>query len=75
VSIWFHGTNEKGLRAIKRSGFFKVGTYFAHHMEDAVVFGGPVVCFVEVSFKSRQWQVCSANRIPWSATKGVRRIL
>ena len=39
--VWFYGTNSKEMVSeIEREGF-QEGTYFAQHMEDAVVFGIP----------------------------------
>ena len=41
--VWFHGTNSKEVVSeIEREGF-QAGTYFAQHMEDAVIFGGAYV--------------------------------
>jgi hypothetical protein len=42
MEIWFHGTNETAANSILKEGF-KVGTYFARHLESALAYGGPFV--------------------------------
>lgn len=42
----FHGTNEENSKQILENGF-NSGTYFAHHLEDALEFGGKYVFMVE----------------------------
>lgn len=70
-TIWYHGTRSKRrVSSISRTGF-RIGTYFARHMEDAVHFGGKYVFRVEVHFhNARGWQVSCANPIPASAITG-----
>ncbi len=43
--ICFHGTDEGNAANIRTEGF-RIGTYFALHLEDALEFGGPFVFFV-----------------------------
>ncbi len=66
--IWFHGTNYHNALKIERNGF-RVGTWFARHMEDAVAFGGSCVFWVRVKFDRvpLRWQVHCTNSIPASA--------
>ena len=42
LRICYHGTNQEAGEAIQKEGF-RVGTYFAAHLEDALTFGGPYV--------------------------------
>lgn len=42
----YHGTNEENAKLILETGF-RPGTYFAHHLEDALAFGGKYVFRVE----------------------------
>lgn len=70
--VWFHGTNKNNIDKIRKNGF-KIGTYFARHMEDAVKFGGPYVFSVNAVFKPRRrnnWQVTCANAIPRTSIIG-----
>jgi hypothetical protein len=70
--VWFHGTNSKEMVSeIEKEGF-QAGTYFAQHMEDAVIFGGAYVFFVKAHFATGgyQWEVCNASPIPASAIIG-----
>lgn len=64
MSLWYHGTNEIIAKVIMQDKFFKEGTWFARHLEDAIEFGGTTVFMVSIKFRTKQWQVCSANRIP-----------
>ena len=60
--IYYHGTNKKNAEKIKEDGF-KVGTFFASHLEDALEFGGSCVfevVFNKVGFNGWQFQ-CSYN--------------
>lgn len=62
--IAFHGTNEAEALSILKSGF-NSGTYFAQHLEDAIIFGGPFV--FEVAFdgpQQKDWQFCEFVSIP-----------
>jgi hypothetical protein len=70
LNICFHGTDERGAKAILRDGF-KPWTYFAAHLEDAMAFGGPFV--FEVWFKATpsDWQFKVRRRIP---TKQIRSL-
>ena len=71
MSIWYHGTTKTNSFLIKKEGFFKEGTWFAKHMEDAKEFGGPIIYQVEVHFNVDvdRWQVCASNPIPISTVK------
>lgn len=42
----YHGTNKENAKLISETGF-RPGTYFAHHLEDALAFGGKYVFRVE----------------------------
>ncbi len=42
----YHGTNEENAKLILKNGF-RPKTYFAHHLEDALAFGGKYVFRVE----------------------------
>lgn len=42
----YHGTNKENAKLILENGF-RSGTYFAHHLEDALAFGGKYVFRVE----------------------------
>ena len=42
----YHGTCEENAKLISENGF-SPGTYFAHHLEDALAFGGKYVFRVE----------------------------
>jgi len=74
--VWFHGTSNENAEVIRKEGF-RVGTYFAHHMEDAVKFGGPHVFFVKVHFnvEAERWQVTCSNPIPASAIQDEQIVL
>ncbi len=61
-TIWFHGTNYKNAVKIIKTGF-KESTWFAKHLEDALIFGGRYVFEVNISFRSRKWQVCCSHPI------------
>lgn len=67
--IWYHGTTKNRLYEIKRDGFFREGTWFARHMEDAREFGGSVILKVNIFFDvyESEWQVCTKNAISVSA--------
>lgn len=45
MRICFHGTDEESADSIRAEGF-RIGTYFAAHLEDALAMGGPFVFFV-----------------------------
>jgi hypothetical protein len=69
---WFHGTNEDSARLIIQTGF-QPGTYFAKHMEDAIIFGGPCVFWIRVEWERKSldgWQQISSNHIPSKAIVG-----
>ena len=68
--VWFHGTRTWTSVAKIRDEGFKEGTYFARHMEDAVIMGGAHIFFVRVAFEGNDWQACCSNRIPASAIIG-----
>lgn len=67
--ICFHGTNKAKVKRILREGF-RVGTYFARHLEDALKFGGPhvfAVRFEEDGFNNMEkdwWQFHLAAVVP-----------
>jgi len=70
--VWFYGTNSKEMVSeIEKEGF-QEGTYFAQHMENAVVFGGAYVFFVKAHFATGgdRWEVCISMPIPASAIIG-----
>lgn len=68
--IAYHGTNAANARSIQRSGF-RPGTYFAHHLEDALGYGGKYV--FEVAFRgvirttSDNWQFVTNETVPANA--------
>ena len=53
--IAYHGTSGENAASIKRNGFERK-TYFAHHMEDALEFGGNHIFVVEFSDDPDQWK-------------------
>lgn len=54
--ICFHGTNAKAVKSILKIGF-KADTWFAKHLEDAIVCGGPHVFEVIIIFDDEpDWQ-------------------
>jgi hypothetical protein len=53
--IAYHGTNRINAVSIKRKGF-KRKTYFAHHMEDALEFGGKHIFAVKFSDDPTMWR-------------------
>ena len=65
----WHGTNQQNAEKIISEGF-RVGTWFAHHLEDALMFGGNFVFkaeFVSDKFhpgdKGDEWQFHIAEAI------------
>ena len=72
--IWYHGTSTKRAKEIYKCGYFREGTWFARHLEDAIEFGGPYVFAVEIKFKSRKWQVCCLNKIPAGRIKKIYQV-
>ncbi len=76
--ICFHGANKADAERISREGF-RVGTYFARHLEDALGFGGPYVFFVrfeEGKFNNLEkdwWQFHLQERVSlWKIWKLVK---
>ena len=65
LRICYHGTNQEAGEAIQKEGF-RVGTYFAAHLEDALTFGGPYV--FEVLFPDPgdppPWQFTIREEVP-----------
>ena len=72
--VWYHGTSVVRAKDIYKCGFFREGTFFARHLEDAVEFGGSYVFRVRVNFKSTKWQVCSLNRISIDKIEQIYRV-
>ncbi len=64
LRIWFHGTTRENAEQIQEEGF-KIGTYFAKHLEDAIGYGGQHVLWVAIDFRSSplKWQVINSNVI------------
>jgi len=62
--IWsYHGTNKENAIKIIKEGF-AVGTHFAHHLEDALEFGGSWVFMVKWKNKPQNWQFLNKKKIP-----------
>lgn len=61
--IWYHGTTKESANIIRKCNYFKEGTWFARHLEDAVEFGGSYIFAIEIRFKTHKWQVCCSNKI------------
>lgn len=63
--ICYHGTKADSAKAIRAHGF-RVGTYFARHLEDALGYGGEYI--FEVAFENREmgsgWQFTIAELLP-----------
>jgi hypothetical protein len=72
MRIWFHGTDVDSAELIGRNGFIK-GTYFAAHLEDALVFGGEIIFEVALECKSDSWQICVAQSIPLESIVSITR--
>lgn len=62
--IAWHGTNVEGYKGIKNLGFFKNGTYFARHLEDAIGMGGPYVFAVVFKDGKDVWKHPDAS-VDW----------
>jgi hypothetical protein len=64
-ALYYHGTDKESAREILKAGF-KVGTYFALKLEDALGYGGPYI--FEVSFPRladpQPWQFTIPQRVP-----------
>lgn len=60
--IWFHGTTEANSTLILDNGF-KVDTYFARALEDALAFGGPWVFQVVLNVETEGCQVKVGERV------------
>ena len=63
----YHGTNEENAKLILENGF-NPGTYFAHHLEDALEFGGKYIFRVEFeedkfSNDDNDWQFWIRNTV------------
>ena len=65
LRIWFHGTNKKNANAIIKTGYFKAGTYYAKHLEDAIGYGGLHIFEVAIDFDKTplEWQAIASNKI------------
>ena len=66
--VAYHGTSEEKVASIQREGF-RVGTYFAYDIEDALYFGGSCVFaaqFDESGFRgiSDGWQFHLRDTLP-----------
>jgi len=63
MSFWYHGTNKKTADIILKKGF-KFGTYFANHLETALVQGGPYVFWIWFDKDpTKYWEYISAKNI------------
>lgn len=62
MQIWFHGTNGMAAIGVLKDGF-RVGTWFARHLEDALAFGGPHV--FEVALDADKVNTDSDAVTPW----------
>lgn len=64
TQLWFHGTNKHNATLIQKEGF-KIGTYFATQLEDALVYGGNHIFTVSVDFNNPplRWQAICSNHI------------
>ncbi len=60
--ICFHGTDENAARCILQSGFFP-DCWFAHHLENAIYFGGPHVFEVAFDDPPGPWQFHVPSKI------------
>jgi hypothetical protein len=63
MPLWFHGTIEENVESILQEGF-RIGTYFARHLENAIHMGGEYV--FEVFFEKDPgsgWQACNFDEI------------
>ena len=74
--IVYHGTDRKSARSIRES-WFREGTWFARHLEDALGFGGSYV-FEVVMESSRLpshvggWQFMTAEAVPITQIQALR---
>lgn len=75
----FHGTNEENAKLILETGF-NPGTYFAHHLEDALAFGGKYVFRVEFNESKfsncddcDRWQFWIINAVAPNKIKSLTR--
>lgn len=55
MTIFYHGTTEENAQSILKEGF-RIGTWFAAHLEDALAFGGPYVFRVRIDYETSTWQ-------------------
>ena len=61
--VWaYHGTNRANALKIIKEGIC-VGTHFAHHLEDALEFGGSWVFRIKWEDKSDNWQFLNMEHI------------
>lgn len=58
----YHGTNKENALRIMKEGFV-VGTHFAHHLEEALEFGGSWVFRVKLEDKPLGWQFLNEKHI------------
>lgn len=66
--ICFHGTDQEAAWTIRAEGF-RVGTFFAKHLEDALEYGGNwvfQVCFDEERIRPGCWQFIIKDVKPYS---------
>lgn len=67
MKIWFHGTNADAAESIRREGF-RVGTWLARNLQDALAFGGPWVFEVALGGErispDAGWQIHTLEPIP-----------
>lgn len=66
MRIWFHGTDLESSELILKNGF-KIGTFFARDLADALEFGGPYVFMVSLPIDNGQWQQIENVAVPEEA--------
>lgn len=73
--ICYHGTDAESVEAIRAHGF-RVGTFFARHLEDALGYGGEYI--LEVAFEKREvgsgWQFTIHESVPPERVVKITRI-
>ena len=74
IRVVFHGTSPEMAQIIQKEGL-EAGSYVAHHLEDAIAFGGPVVLEItlrhdnwhmvfKLKYDDHEWQYITRCRIP-----------
>lgn len=68
--IWYHGTNRKNALSIQKNGF-RIGTWFARNIHDAIQFGGKYIFSVGLECEkvgsNVTWQCRTLEAIPAEA--------